>query len=236
VASPIVALRGTSSTVLSLATLETNTDMGNLGSGTEVAISAMSASIICDSAANTSAGRVWMGRVNSPVENWGAAGATFDAAFQNFIARQDIRPLSYHALYSPKKIIASPLDFIQYESFYAMGPAASNTNNTAWNALTPILFVFSPVPAGSTSTYNIRLALEGRVRYPVSDARYTMHHRHAPTSHSLFNRIVAGAESLIGGVVEEVENNALMLARNLGAAVVQRALPSTLGAIANYGA
>jgi len=230
VANSTVMISGNSGTLLSAAARTNSSDLNSLaGTGAEVAFSAMSASILCDSSQNVSAGRVWMGRLSAPIENWGNNSSTFDTAFLPFISRHDVRPLSYHALYAPKKLIAAPLDFIQYETFLGVQAATLSQHNTSWNALTPLVFVFSHMPTGSLTSYNIRLSLEARVRYPVNDSRYSMHQKHKPTSQDTFNKLVSGAESYVGGVIEETTHGVIHNLERIGNRAAHRAVAGMLG-------
>jgi hypothetical protein len=209
------------------------------GTGPEIAVSAMSASVSCVTSALTGAGSVWMGRSNAPIENWGQVQATANATFANFTVRQDVRPMTYYQLLHAHKVIALPMDFVSYESFlpvYKQPDSSGLSLNTTVNAVTPIILVFGPTGAsevafagGSGVVYNIRIAVEARVRYPVSDARYTLHQKHTPTPHGVFNGLVAGAEAAIGGVIAEAESAADTAVRAAVAGAVHRVTRGVLG-------
>lgn len=216
--TPVVALTGVGATTLSGMTQVISADLSNLsGVGAELAFSAISASIVCSSSNNTSSGNVWMARSNAPIENWGGGSATMDTVFGSFNIRQDVKPMSYMSLYAPHKVLGIPMDFVAYETFQAVYPSpGTSVLNTSVNAITPIIFMFGP----GVAVYNIRAAFEARVRYPLSDARYTLHQRHTPTPQGVFNGLVSSAEDVIGGVIEEATG-----------AMVGRAVRATRGVL-----
>lgn len=234
----IVALLAAGPTTIAAASLFTMADITNLfvtglgGSPTsncEMAISALSCSLTCTSSLNNSAGLVWMGKSTAPIDL--ALGTpTFDTVFGTFIGRNDIRPISYSQLYTSHGIHATPMDFVSFESFYPVAARGSPfpSGTVCHHGMTPLVLVFSPATGGTTS-YNLRITMEARVRYPISSANYTMHSKHKPTPQGLYNKIVGEAEDIIGGVVNEAESILGMGARRAAGMAARRATRGALG-------
>jgi len=204
-----VAISGSASTLVNVATIYTAPDLVSLANtvasgyqAPEIAFSAASANILCTSNQQSSSGSVWIGRSQAPIENWGNLASNFETQFGAITVRQDIKPLSFFELYKAHNILALPMDFVSFETFSPILPQALlQTNATAVNALTPIILCFGP----GNANYNVRVAFEGRVRYPISDSRYTLHQRHTPTPQGVFNGLVGQAERAIGGVFRDGE-------------------------------
>jgi len=228
-----VAISGSATTAVNAATIYTAPDLNALANtvaagyqAPEVAFSAASVNLLCTSNQQSSSGSVWIGRSQAPIENWGSVSTNFDSQFGAITVRQDIKPLSFFELYKAHNILALPMDFVSYETFTPLVPQALlQTNATAVNALTPIILCFGP----GNANYNVRVAFEGRVRYPISDSRYTLHQRHTPTPQGTFNGLVGQAERVIGGVFRDGEEAAERVVRGVVGAGMRRATRGVLG-------
>lgn len=214
--TPLVALSGLGSTLLSAATPYTSSDLASLGSSAssygaaaEATCSAMSASLLCTSNMNLGGGLVWMGRSPGALDRIdnSTLPLTFDRLVGGFIGRPGVLPMSYYELFKSKIVHSIPMDMVDYMSFdpvYASGTAPSVATLEFDHGLAPIVVVFSAVPPGLSVTYNIRVAMEFRVRYPMSLAQSSLHESWTPTPQGVFDALVGEVESLTGGVTEGI--------------------------------
>lgn len=217
--SDVVAFSGVGTQLLSAANLVKSPDLTNLVGPTtllppELTFSAVSCNVLCVTNAQAAAGQVWIGRSHGPLDlPTAATSLSFNNIGNAFTGRPGVRPMSYFQLYTPHDIHAIPMDIIKYQDFTGVVPAYPGeppVGLTFDNGMTPLILVFYPtggttlVPTNST-TYNLRICIEARVRYPTTSPNSSLHVPFAPTPQSSFDSIVSEAEAMLGGVVEAGE-------------------------------
>lgn len=213
-ASDIIALSGTSTTLLSAANIHKSADLttlGNLGSvnltPAEVTVSALSVNLLCTSNFNVGSGQVWIGRSPSPVDIINPASVSFANHFGSFLGRPGVMPKSYFELFNPVNCHSVPMDLVQYQMFRPIIASGSTTPTSLDfdHGMCPLVLMFSPAPVtvvGITPTsYNIRIAMELRVRYPIISPNSTLNLSHPPSSQGFFDAMVEEMEGLVGGVI-----------------------------------
>jgi hypothetical protein len=212
----VVALSGLGSSLVSVANLTKSPDLTALVTATtmlppELTFSATSVSVQCVTNAAAAAGQVWMGRSHGPIDLPDAASSlTFANIGNAFIGRPGVRPLSYYQLYHAHDVHAIPMDAVKYQDFNAVSPGYSGQPSTGFTfdgGMTPLVFVFYPtggtllIPTNATS-YNLRICVEARIRYPTTSANSSLHSPFSPTPQSTFDRVVSEVEDVVGGVME----------------------------------
>jgi len=202
-------------------------DLTNLGNGTngnfaEMTVSAMSTNLLCTASNVGGGGLIWMGRTSSTVD-FGSTATTFSSMVGAFIGRNDVKPISWYSLFSPRDVHSIPLDIVAFEQFLPIQNIAFNPAFQAIeHGLSPIIIIFSAVAAAASVSYNLRIAVEARVRYPIGNPLSSAHMQHQPVDSGVWNEITTIAGDVIGGV----EDVAL---GGLGAMIVgapNRAAPS----------
>jgi len=206
----VVALYGNENTIISSAGVLKSPDMTALVTATtilppEVTISATSVNILCVTNATKAAGQVWLGRSHGPLDLPDpVTSLSLGDIAGPFIGRPGVRPMSYYQLYNSHNVHAIPMDVVKYQDFNTVAPGypGQPTNGFTFDGgMTPLILVFSPSGSDIT-TYNLRISLECRVRYPTAHANSSLHSSYPPTPQSSFDSYVAEAEQVVGGVID----------------------------------
>jgi len=93
------------------------------------------------------------------------------------------------------------MDVVSYQTFRPIAASATTPSASTFDfdhGMGPMVVVLGPCGLGSAvpTTYNLRIAMELRVRFPMAQANSSLHQSYAPTSQSFFDDVVSTAEDL----------------------------------------